>query len=443
MTGHQFCGEWKSSSGDDVRVFFDVLRHGQLTAVLTRKFGRELCLGIREIQAGWMCGSFVLLGASPCKDQLHWRPRRGSVSVWYRCAAIPLFREAMDSEPLCQCAPIHLPREAMVSEPLAQADESLEDQLSGCQSPIEAYFNPPAGSLCTPGFSFFPSDCFAQTPWFSDSTGVHADDASPLPAEERISHVESVIGNVWKLSQTATGCRKVQAEFENGLNCARVAIASELRGHVWKSVESPHANFVLALCIEKLTPDASQFIVDELKSWKGAPAYLARHKFGCRIFERLLEHCPMQVKGMIDELLINESIARTLCMDSFGNYMMQHIFEHGYEDQKRALAELLSTCASNLCDNENAIAVIAKALECAPFQERQVLARVLLRDERQFVKLALRRFGNVAVQAILKMSGQEGRTLQQFVRDHEKQLKTCRHGRAVLKIVPAAATVCP
>merc|ERR1712232_436064 len=156
----------------------------------------------------------------------------------------------------------------------------------------------------------------------------------------------------WKMSLKAEGSRKVQEALEEGDNHYRVEIASELQGHVWDAVESPHANHVLQKCIVELPPEACEFIVDELKFWDGVPAaeYLAKHRFGCRVFERLLEHCPKLVAGMVEELYhLN---MRVPSLHAFGNYMVQHILEHGSLDQQRAFAEALLGCIAKLSCNE-------------------------------------------------------------------------------------------
>ena len=62
---------------------------------------------------------------------------------------------------------------------------------------------------------------------------------------------------------------------------------NELRGHVLQMMESPHANFVLQKVIEVLPANATCFVTEELAT---RAAEAARHRFGCRILCRLIEH---------------------------------------------------------------------------------------------------------------------------------------------------------
>merc|ERR1719247_1621296 len=95
-----------------------------------------------------------------------------------------------------------------------------------------------------------------------------------------------IAGNVWHLAREKEGCRLVQEALENATGDAdRVALASEMRGRVWEALRCPNANFVLQKCIGVLRPQASQFIIDELRDKGSSKA--ARHRFGCRVLQRL------------------------------------------------------------------------------------------------------------------------------------------------------------
>jgi len=111
---------------------------------------------------------------------------------------------------------------------------------------------------------------------------------------------------VWRLSQDQKGCLKVQEALQGaGSDDARRAIAAELEGHVWEAMRCPHANHVVQKCIMTMRPHALQFIIDEIES-RGAAGVrkIAKHQYGCRILQRLLEHCrPDQVQGLVEDLL--------------------------------------------------------------------------------------------------------------------------------------------
>lgn len=245
--------------------------------------------------------------------------------------------------------------------------------------------------------------------------------------------VGGMTGNVWAKAKHKSGCREVQDALSNGDNQSRAAIASELRGHVWEAVESPNANHVLQKCIVDLPPDSLQPILDELVSEKGAATRLAKHKYGCRVFERILEHCrPEQVQYMASEVLMDfDSLAR----DIYGNYVLQHLFEFGTEIIQRQLATSLVKHMPRLYADPRAAAVIAKALELAAAEEKRSIARALLQAPGRFVQMAAQRFGQAAAVAVLNSPGQEAIEARRLLLHGKEKLTTSRHGRAVLKCV--------
>eukprot|EP00913_Durusdinium_trenchii_P035379 g33108.t1 len=98
----------------------------------------------------------------------------------------------------------------------------------------------------------------------------------------------------------------------------------------------PHANHVLQKCITCSRPQDCQFIVDEIMACNGFVELAARHKYGCRIIQRLLERCPLQVERIAAAILSDVSgIAR----HPYGNYVLQNLLEHGTPAHRHRLAE--------------------------------------------------------------------------------------------------------
>jgi len=66
---------------------------------------------------------------------------------------------------------------------------------------------------------------------------------------------------------------------------------------------------------------------------------LSTHPYGCRIIQRILEHClPDQTLGLLEEM--HEHTERLL-HDQYGNYVVQHVLEHGRaEDRSRIVAQV-------------------------------------------------------------------------------------------------------
>ena len=55
-----------------------------------------------------------------------------------------------------------------------------------------------------------------------------------------------------------------------------------------KCVKDQNGNHVIQKCIECVPPDLIQFIVD---GFSGKVYSLASHPYGCRVIQRILEHC--------------------------------------------------------------------------------------------------------------------------------------------------------
>ena len=50
---------------------------------------------------------------------------------------------------------------------------------------------------------------------------------------------------------------------------------------------------------------------------------LSTHPYGCRVIQRILEHCtPEQTAPILNELHMN---TETLIQDQYGNYVIQHV----------------------------------------------------------------------------------------------------------------------
>lgn len=54
---------------------------------------------------------------------------------------------------------------------------------------------------------------------------------------------------------------------------------------------------------------------------------LSTHPYGCRVIQRILEHClPEQTQLILEEL---HGDTERLLQDQYGNYVIQHVLEHG------------------------------------------------------------------------------------------------------------------
>lgn len=79
-------------------------------------------------------------------------------------------------------------------------------------------------------------------------------------------------------------------------------------------------NHVVQKCIECVEPSALQFIIN---AFQGQVFSLSTHPYGCRVIQRILEHCMTeQTSPVLEEL---HQHTEQLLQDQYGNYVIQHV----------------------------------------------------------------------------------------------------------------------
>lgn len=253
---------------------------------------------------------------------------------------------------------------------------------------------------------------------------------------------EAIVGRVWLLSRKAQGCREVQLAFDEAQGSVLLTLASELKGHIREAIECSHANHVVQKCIAKLKPEDSCFMIDEITAWgPGGATYMAKHRFGCRIFERLIERCPAESWQPLVEELLQEP--RALCCHQFANYVMQHLLEFGLVDQRRRFVQQILSEVPRMSLHHRASAVVSKALQHGTAESRVAVSRELLKWPERFVHMAHQRFGHAVVAQIVELSGTEERIrARRLLAGRTTSLQSSRYGRMVAKCLGDPAQLC-
>jgi len=238
---------------------------------------------------------------------------------------------------------------------------------------------------------------------------------------------------VRELARTPEGSRAVQQSLEQACSdCERREIALQFRGNVSTAVRCPHANFVLQKCVSALRSQDAQFIIDELTN-KEDLFNLARHKFGCRLLQRLLEHCRGdQISGLGDILV---SRAMPLCRHSYGNYVIQHLLIYGSDDHKRKLVKVFIKQIDKICADMTSLRVLSTAFDVCDDEQRLALALAVYNSD-LLISLANKRRGHQVVKAALDAFPVEnmeyGNARTQLLSANEPLCRT-RYGRSVLR----------
>lgn len=246
----------------------------------------------------------------------------------------------------------------------------------------------------------------------------------------------SIRGNVWRFARDHMGTRSVQQAFDEATcDDDRVVLAAELRSHVWEALKCSNANHVIQKCISTMRPVDSQWIIDELlQSGVGAASRAAKHRYGCRILQRLFEHCsPEQMRTIAEDLLLD---AVPLCSHIFAKYVMQHLLEFGTADHISRLTWTLTEHARSLGSDGSGCAVINKALENASGVSQVSLVNALLEEEGLVADMACSRHGHLAAKLALQLADLPHKlSAVSALAAQEEKLKSSRYGRVLMGFV--------
>ena len=253
-----------------------------------------------------------------------------------------------------------------------------------------------------------------------------------LTQDTRLALFREVRGWVPILSCDQDGCRLVQRVIELVWGREQWELVGELQGKVSEAVASKHANHVLQRCIEVMPPSAVHFILHELQSVY-SPSELAKHEYGCRVFQRMIEHFhPSQLDVFVDGVVDK---AKELCFDPFGNFVIQHLVEHGSIKHKTIIAKMLSANVKIVANDAHASIVLDKALTYTTFKHD--LAKAILENEGLVVEMAIKsNHSSEAAQRLFEVC--EGHhwlenMFEKQVSNRLSDLKESKHGCNLLK----------
>lgn len=187
-------------------------------------------------------------------------------------------------------------------------------------------------------------------------------------------------GSVVRLAFGAQGCRVVQDALKDLPEKEADALAAELQGHIQSAIESPHANYVVQKIVEVLRPAKSRFVVEELQ---GIACKVARHKYGCRVIQRLLEHHAKTddaMAALIANILLD---VKDLSRSAYGHHVVVALIEHGTDEQTKTVAHALCEHIDALMHSRHARHVLIGAMRtCSAEDQQHVVAALFSSSER-------------------------------------------------------------
>jgi len=226
-------------------------------------------------------------------------------------------------------------------------------------------------------------------------------------------------GMVQFLSFQAEGCRLVQSALEHTHRRTAAKLAEDLQGHIVSASMDQHANFVVQKIIDTLTPQEVPFVAAELAV---DTVDTAQHKYGCRIFCRLVESAAadLSIQVLIDAILAQ---ADATARHKYGHHVVETVMDHGLPRQQAQVALAMRQSLVASLQDRNGVYVIKKVLRCAsPADSRALAWDILGLDFAALVALIAGQAGNGVAQTLLQHSEPVARRAKELLMQPEAQM---------------------
>lgn len=139
----------------------------------------------------------------------------------------------------------------------------------------------------------------------------------------------------------------------------------ELESQVIKCVKDQNGNHVIQKAIERVPSEHIQFIVN---AFTGEVWRLATHPYGCRVIQRMLEHC--EESSRLSILAEIHACSENLISDQFGNYVIQHVIENGEKHDQARIIDIVVAKVVNFSKHKFASNVVEKSIEFGTQENR-------------------------------------------------------------------------
>jgi pumilio RNA-binding family len=165
---------------------------------------------------------------------------------------------------------------------------------------------------------------------------------------------ETLKGEMLQLSLQMYGCRVVQKALESLDERDIPGLLAEFHHNVLSCIHDQNGNHVIQKCIEVLSTRAKKarqtgdharadflnhqidFIVKDVLA---NTATLSCHPYGCRVLQRILEHCEdVRKTAALDEIALCH---RKLLDDQYGNYVIQHVLQYGRDPDRDSILDIV------------------------------------------------------------------------------------------------------
>ncbi|XP_073009776.1 pumilio homolog 2-like isoform X1 [Typha latifolia] len=251
-------------------------------------------------------------------------------------------------------------------------------------------------------------------------------------AAQRRELADQLTGHILALSLQMYGCRVIQKAIEVVDEDQKTKMVMELDGHIMRCVRDQNGNHVIQKCIECVPQDSIQFIIS---TFYDQVVTLSTHPYGCRVVQRVLEHCD----DAKTQQIVMDEILKSVCMlaqDQYGNYVVQHVLEHGKPHERSSIIKKLAGQIVQMSQQKFASNVVEKCLAFGGPTERQILINEMLgtTDENEPLQAMMKdQFANYVVQKVLETCDDQQRELiLSRIKVHLNALKKYTYGKHIV-----------
>mmetsp|Transcript_7720 Transcript_7720/g.14561 ORF Transcript_7720/g.14561 Transcript_7720/m.14561 type:complete len:598 (-) Transcript_7720:113-1906(-) len=203
----------------------------------------------------------------------------------------------------------------------------------------------------------------------------------------------SMVGQMVNLSSQVYGCRVVQKALEKLGDDDMIDLLSEFHNHAISCIHDQNGNHVIQKIIEVVSTRCKTYqAVDNSKAMMLSAELsfildcvttnvvsLSCHPFGCRVMQRILEHCIESQRAATLDCI--QKHLRALMDDQYGNYVIQHVLQFGRKSERDIVLEIIvENSILELSRQKFASNVIEKLLKYGNSIHRNAIIREMLKS---------------------------------------------------------------
>lgn len=246
---------------------------------------------------------------------------------------------------------------------------------------------------------------------YSTVANPSASSSSPYSNPER-PPLDSLLGQVRRLSRDQVGCRLVQQALDEEGPMAATLILNEGLPFWGEAMVDPFGNYLFQKILEKITPEERIMLVKSV-STRLVNASLNLH--GTRSVQKIVELCSIdeeksprkdESEDSAADLLTRAlaPAAARLCIDSHGNHVIQRILLKLGHRHAKFVFDAVAESVGDVARHRHGCCVIQRCLDSPPGHARSHLVRRIVDKSLELMQDA---YGNYVVQYVLDVCSDE------------------------------------